>query len=117
MAVRTPTGLGKAGASLWKDVTGGWELHDADLRVLELACRELDLCAQIDKELASDTLVVSGSMGQPVVNGLLQELRRHRATFAALIKQLALPDEVGDEGETTSSNARAAAKARWAHGA
>jgi hypothetical protein len=117
MATRTPTGLGKFGGALWKDVTEGWELHDADLRVLEMACRELELCHKIDKELASDTLIVTGSMGQPVVNGLLQELRRHRSTFAALIKQLALPDELGDEGETTTSNARAAAKARWASGA
>lgn len=46
-----------------------------------------------------------------VINSVVPEIRQHRATLAALIKQLALPDLDAPQG-TRSTRARAAAISR-----
>lgn len=112
-----PDGLGARGAGLWSEVTGSYTLRSDELVVLEDACREADLVARLEAELASAELMVVGSMGQPVVNPLVAELRQHRSTFAKLAAQLKLPDEPGAAAGDRSTSARAAAVARWSRGA
>lgn len=114
-----PKNLGTAGLALWQKVTGQWTLRPDELRVLEDACREATLVDRIETELSDDDLIVRGSQGQPVINPLVSEVRQHRATLSALLRQLKLPDEDAPaEGESRSSQARDAAKSRWsvAHG-
>ena len=111
----TPKGLGTSGAAFWRDVLAKYELRIDEQRVLEDACRERDLIARLEAELAGATLLTKGSMGQPVVNPLVSELRQHRGTFAALMRQLKLPDEDStDHGGALSAKNRAAVQARWA---
>lgn len=112
----SPKGLSKAGAALWGDVTKVYELRPDEVRVLEDACRERDLIARLEEQLAQAELLVKGSMGQVVINPLVSELRQHRTTFAALIRQLKLPDEGegSEQGGALSAKNRAAAQARWA---
>jgi len=43
----------------------------------------------------------------------VQELRQHRSTLRALLKQLSLPDESDAKGSDRSAQAREAANARW----
>lgn len=116
MNTKAPAGLKAAGASLWRDVTGKYELRADESRVLEDACRERDLIARLEKELADSNLIVKGSMGQPAINPIVSELRQHRGTFASLMKQLKLPDdgESSEAGGALSAKNRAAAQARWA---
>lgn len=110
-----PKGIGAAGKALWDDVTGSYELRADEKRVLEDACRERDLIKRLEDALAGAELVVRGSMGQDVINPLVSELRQHRATCAALLRQLKLPDSDGsDQGGALSAKNRAAAQARWA---
>lgn len=110
-----PDGLNRAGESLWSDIVAKYELRADELRVLEDACRERDLIARMSGELEATSVMIVGSMGQPVMNPLLGEVRQHRATFAALMRQLKLPDEGGSEsGGALSAKNRAAAQARWA---
>lgn len=106
-----PNGLGTVGKKVWKAVLAEYSLRPDELRVLEHACREEDLIERLAKALDSDELVVSGSMGQPVVNGLVDQLSKHRSTAARLYKQLGLSDDSASGSRSTS--ARAAAKARW----
>ncbi|MBF6315036.1 hypothetical protein [Nocardia farcinica] len=110
-----PQGLRPGGRKLWTDVVGKWELRPDELRVLREACREVDLIDALELALSKDALMIPGSMGQRVVNPLVTELRQHRATLAALLRQLKLPDADGNEGEKElrSTAARAAANARW----
>jgi hypothetical protein len=56
---------------------------------------------------------VRGSQGQDVINPLISELRQHRSTLAALLRQLKLPDDSASAAEARSTSARAAANARW----
>lgn len=111
-----PAGLQAAGKKLWGDVASKWELRPDELRVLEDAAREADLVGLMERERSKPgfKLIVRGSQGQDVINPLISELRQHRATLAALLRQLKLPDEnpAVAAGERSAS-ARAAANARW----
>lgn len=111
-----PKGLKPSARALWNSVVGKWALRPDELRVLREACREVDLIDVLEAELATDSIMIRGSMGQMVVHPIVTELRQHRATLAALLRQLKLPDADGGEAEkeTRSTAARTAANARWA---
>jgi hypothetical protein len=110
-----PEGLGLRAARLWDDIVEAQELRTDELRVLEDACREVDLIERMHAELQGAPLVVKGSMGQDVANPLVQELRQHRALVARLLGSLKLSDEDGEEydARARSAQARKAAVARW----
>jgi hypothetical protein len=119
--VDVPEGLGEAGAALWSSVMGTWVLRPDEERVLEKACRTADDSARLDAEVAAGPLLVTGSMGQQRANPLLAEARATRALLAALLKQLALPDEQASPTaksgmRDTTSRAIKAAGVRWGHG-
>lgn len=108
-----PSKLGPKARRLWTEVTGKYELRSDELRVLEDACREIDLVERLEAEFRDAPTMVKGSMGQMVANPILQELRQHRAVVARLLAQLKLPDEDGRQQESVSNAARKAAMARW----
>jgi hypothetical protein len=112
MAIAMPSGLGESGRRLWSEISGKYGLRADEARVLEDAAREADLIATLDAGMAGQSLLVRGSQGQDVINPLISELRQHRATLAALLRQLKLPDEAADAA-ARSNSARAAANARW----
>lgn len=107
-----PNGLSDAGAGLWSDVTGKYDLRADELRVLQDACREADLIDDLTEALVGSDRIVRGSQGQPVINPLISEVRQHRTALAGLLRQLKLPDE-SDTQEARSAQAREAANARW----
>ena len=107
-----PKGLASAGAVLWREVSGKYELRADELRVLEDACREADLVDDLTAALVGADRIVKGSQGQPVINPLISEVRQHRTALAGLLRQLKLPDE-SDTPEKRSAAARAAVNARW----
>lgn len=113
--ITAPRGLKASGKKLWDATTEKYEMREDELVVLKDACGEADLIDRMVKELATQSLTVSGSMGQLVAHPLVQELRQHRATLATLLGKLKLPDDaVG-----ASNQQREAAQSRWAaaHGA
>jgi hypothetical protein len=102
-------------------VAGAYKLRVDELSVLEQACFEADLIADLRVNLVGADRLVKGSQGQLVIHPIISELRQHRATLAALLRQLKLPDLDGDapmspeaEAGQRSSQARAAATTRWA---
>lgn len=111
MAIPAPRGLKPAGKRLWKETTNSYELRQDELETLKAACGEADLIARMEDELETEPLTVRGSMGQLVPHPLVSELRQHRATMAALLRGLKLPDEAG---ESMGNQQRAAAQSRWA---
>lgn len=112
-----PTKLGPKARKVWQEITSVYELRTDELRVLEDACREIDLVERLEEEFRDAPTMVKGSMGQMVASPLLQELRQHRQVAARLLKQLNLPDEDGRNAANTSDLARKAANARWSRGA
>ena len=112
-----PSKLGAKAKRLWTEITGSYELRVDELRILEDACREIDIVERLEDEFRTEDTMVKGSMGQLVASPLLQELRQHRAVLARLLGMLKLPDEDGRAQESVSNAARKAANARWSRGA
>lgn len=112
-----PARLGSKARTLWTSITGAYDLRPDELRVLEDACRQVDLVERLEKELAGADLTVRGSQGQPVANPLVQEIRQHRLAVKSLLGTLKLPDEDGRAQAARSTSAREAANARWRRGA
>lgn len=120
---RAPKDLQAAGKALWRALAGqvaadGLEFDQKELVLLAHACREQDMLAAIEAELATaERLTVRGAQNQLVSHPLLGEARRSRAQVAALLRQVGLdaPDGAAGTGRgsrTTSMQARAAALAR-----
>lgn len=113
---RMPQGLAKGGKGqrLWKDLTENIEFTDVELRILENACHTEDRIAK-ERRAIGDNLTVTGSQGQIVAHPLLVNLRQDEAHFAALMKQIDIPDEQGnaDSGDLRSAQMRAVAQSRW----
>lgn len=112
-----PAKLGTKAKRLWGSISGTYDLRPDELRILEDACREVDIVERLEDEFRGHPTMVEGSMGQMVVSPLLQELRQHRSIVARLLGQLKLPDEDGRAQESVSNAARKAAQARWSRGA
>jgi len=98
-----PTGLGAAGAALWKRLTApvdGDELEFsvAELVTLELACRQADDISALEQVLAHDGPTVLGSREQVRLSPIPAELRLQRAALARLVAQLAPPDPMRMSG-------------------
>lgn len=114
-APKPPAGLGEQAARLWRDIVEAQELRSDELRVLEDACREVDLIERMHVALQTAPLVVKGSMGQDVANPLVQELRQHRALVARLLASLKLQDDEQEARDALArqDQARRAAVSRW----
>lgn len=110
-----PSGLrrGGPGRRLWGDVLGKYDLRIDGLRLLELACRTADELHVIDLALAKSEPLVPGPRGRLVPNPLLEEVRRHRATYMRALAQLGI--EAAEEGtlRDRSTLGRRLAAERW----
>jgi len=106
-----PTDLGREGSDLWKQVTGAYTLRSDEARALEDACRTLDRVVTMRKCLDADGFMATGSMGQPVVNPLVAEIRAHEAHHASLLSRLKLKDI--DEGQGKPNTQRDNGSKRW----
>jgi len=110
---RVPAGLGPAGKALWRRLVGVFELLDHEQALLEVACRQADDVATLEKIIADDGMIVTGSAGQPRLSAAVSEVRQGRLALAKLLGALALPDEADRPLTAASSQARKAADARW----
>lgn len=110
-----PAGLGARAAALWEGVTSKYALRIDEEYVLEQACRQVDLIELLAAEVAKVEMIVRGAYGQPTAQPLITEIRQHRGTLAALLRQLKLPDEPRGQqnGLSVSEQARRAANKRW----
>jgi len=103
---KPPPGLGAAGRKLWREITV--PLAEADPEPLELTPRErqwlhsaaklTDRVVALEAEMDSADFVVRGVAGQPVVNGLLGEIRQLNpkpgAGFETGMSEAIMPDVV-----------------------
>lgn len=90
VTMRYPVGLGKAGRSLWRGVTAGYELSAGQLATLTRACKTVDLLERVDADLTAD-LTAEGSMGQVRPHPLLRSYVELSATLDVQLRSLALP--------------------------
>lgn len=111
-----PAGLGESGTELWTSIADVYTLRPDELRILQDACRQADLVAELEDARRGEPLTTRGSMGQDVINPYISELRAHRTVLSNLLKTLKLPEDAGTtarKNAKTSEQARKAARARW----
>jgi hypothetical protein len=112
-APRPPAGLGKAGKAVWRGITSVYQLDPRETVTLAAACRAADDIAALEGALAEGELVVAGSAGQPVLNGLVAELRQGRLALARLLGRLDLPPVEAPQLTAAQERSRRAAVSRW----
>ncbi|MQA14985.1 MAG: hypothetical protein GEV09_12660 [Pseudonocardiaceae bacterium] len=83
---------------LWEAVVKDFELSPPELTILTEACHTADELGRLRVELTSAATVVLGSTGQPIVNRLFDDLRRHRELLARLLGALKVTDDGGFGG-------------------
>lgn len=111
-----PRGLASS-LSFWRSAVKDYDLRLDERRVLEDACREMDLIDRLQSAIDSPDfeLTTKGSMGQVVSDPLIQEIRQHRTVVARLLAGLKLPEESAGAKPAAgrSTSARQAANASW----
>lgn len=109
-----PEGLGDRGRALWDDLTTTYEFDPHESELLAETCRALDVIEALAVAVERDGVMLTGSKGQPVLNGAVAELRQQQASFARLVGQLNLLDaELGSAISAKARAARTTAQARW----
>lgn len=115
--IKPPADLQTAGKALWNSVQDDYELESHEIALLREACRAADELEILRKALLASEVVSTGSTGQPVVNKIFEEIRRHRDSLAKTITAMSLPaddEEDAQAAQARSDKASKAAKAKWA---
>jgi hypothetical protein len=112
-ATRAPSGLGKSGRALWRDIMAEFGLAPHERAVLLQCCRTADRLDAIEAELSGTALTVEGSTGQPKAHPLLAEWRMQARVLESLSRALSIPLDGEDVGRRRSPSAREAAVQRW----
>jgi phage terminase small subunit len=100
---RPPSGLGKAGRTLWRAVLEDYVLEEHERALLVEACRTADVCADLSALVAAEGLMSETSQGRRVHPAVV-ELRQQRLALARLFAALRVP--LGDEEAGTSTGRR-----------
>ena len=115
--MKPPADLRAQGKKLWNAVHEDYELGSHETALLREACRATDELDILRKALLDSEVVSQGSTGQPVVNKIFEEIRRHRDSLAKTITAMNLPADDEDEAQAAqarSDKASKAARAKWA---
>lgn len=111
-----PAYLKSKGTQVWRSVTTDYVLRDDEKVLLEQICREADLIQELQEELRRLPIMMTGSMGQDIVNPLLMEIRQHRALMAQLHARLDLPEldkPAAGATDIAPNQNRSAAMSKW----
>ncbi|MFG1755931.1 P27 family phage terminase small subunit [Streptosporangium sandarakinum] len=116
MQERKPADLGEAGSALWDRLTDELVFDCWEAEILAAACRQRDDIALLERVIASEGVITTGSQGQPRLSAVVTEVRQSRLALAKLLAELRLPsdDDDGKAMNGASRRAQAAANTRWA---
>jgi hypothetical protein len=114
-----PVGSSPAATALWFALLKGYTFSLGEMAVLEEVVRTKSLMDEVEADWRRDgsPKQAKGSTGQPVVDPRIAELRVLRSQYAALIRDLKLPSENGEQTRRPGRPTRAASPgtARWGH--
>ncbi|MCC7089531.1 MAG: hypothetical protein IT295_10275 [Dehalococcoidia bacterium] len=115
---KPPVGLGRHGRALWKSITAAYELRPDELEALAVAARTLEELKAMERAAAGAATLVRGPRARQVPNPMLEELRRHRATYLRALRAVGIGE--ADRADVKDPRARSAAgralvRQRWAN--
>ena len=87
---QAPRGLQNPGRKLWDSITDEFQMNDADLVLLEEACRVRDLVVTLSKQIETDGVMAKSSQGVRV-HPAVSEVRQQRLVLARLLATLEIP--------------------------
>ena len=116
--VPAPPNDSSAGAhALWYALLKEYTFHLGEMAILEQVVNTKSHMDEVEADWRADgsPMTAEGSMGQPVTDPRIQELRQLRSQYATLIKALNIPADGGQEkrrpGRPTRLNS--GPTARW----
>lgn len=80
---------------------------------MEAAARQADDVAHLEALVATDGMMVAGSVGQRRLHPAVTEARNGRIALAKLLATLRLPEDTGQLRSEASTTAQRAAEVRW----
>ncbi len=86
-----PKDLQGRGRAFWRSILEDYDLSKPEMALLREACRCTDELEALRSAVLAAEVVTEGSTGQPVVNKVYDELRRHREALTRLLAALDLP--------------------------
>lgn len=112
-----PNGSSDGAQALWYALLQAYEFNLGEMAILEQVINTKSHMDEVEGDWRRDgsPMTAEGSMGQPVTDPRISEMRQLRSQYAALIKALNLPTDGGDERRRPGRPTRANSKpgARW----
>lgn len=111
-----PADTSAKGTALWYALLGAYEFNLGEMAILEQLVTTQSHLDEIEADWRRDgsPTQATGSMGQPVADPRVQEMRQLRAQHLALVKALNLPAEGGQEQRRRPGRpARASGGGAW----
>jgi hypothetical protein len=89
-----PKDLQGPGRVLWRSILDEYDLSKPEMALLREASRTADELEVLRSTVLAAEVLITGSTGQPVVNKVYDELRKHREALTRLLAAIDLPVEV-----------------------
>ncbi len=86
-----PKDLEGPGRALWRSILEDYDLSKPEMALLREASRTADELEVLRSAVLAAEVLITGSTGQPVVNKVYDELRKHREALTRLLAALELP--------------------------
>ena len=88
-----PEGLHKAGQDLWRSTLEEWDLSEAALALLQVACQQADRIAECQQIIAQDGILVTDPSGRKRAHPLLPIEKEASNVLMRAWRMLDLTDE------------------------
>jgi hypothetical protein len=110
-----PANSSVKGSALWYALLGAYEFNLGEKAILEQLVTVQTHLDEVEADWRHDgsPTMAEGSMGQPVADPRIQEMRQLRSQYAALIKQLNLPTDGGEERRRPGRPTRSEGGGKW----
>lgn len=110
-----PIGSSEGATALWYGMLGTYEFNLGEMAILEQVVNTKTHMDEVEADWRRDgsPMTAKGSMGQPVTDPRVQEIRQLRSQYATLIKGLNLPADGGQEKRRPGRPTRSDGGGQW----
>lgn len=96
-----PKGAGPAGRRLWRSIVADFDLAEHELSLLRRAVHIADVCADLERIVADEGLIIRAQSGDLRTHPAAVELRQQSILLARLVVALRVP--LGEQDDTAGA--------------